>query len=73
MNFQPLMNVRLDRCQPILNLTKDGTVPNLVFTNKKKFDVQQCLNHQNDRVWSRDLSVEGRRVSRHQNPLSVMV
>ena len=52
---------------------KDGTVPNLVLTDEKKFDVQQCLNHQNDRVWSRDGSVEGRRVSRRQNPLSVMV
>ena len=41
---------------------KDGTVPNLVFTDEKKFDVQQCLNHQNDRVLSRDGSVEGRRV-----------
>ena len=52
---------------------KDGTVPNLVFTDEKKFDVQQCLNHRNDRVWSRDGSVEGRRVSQLQNPLSVMV
>ena len=65
--------IRLDRCQHILNLMKDGKVPNLVFTDEKKFDVQQCLNHQNDRVWSRDGSVEGRSVSRRQNPLSVMV
>ena len=49
--------MRLDRCQYILNLLKDGTVPNLVFTNEKKFDVQQCLNYQNDRVWSRGGSV----------------
>ena len=33
--------MRLDRCQHILNLMKDGTVPNLVFTDEKKFDVQQ--------------------------------
>ena len=52
---------------------KDGTVSNLVFTDEKKFDVQQCLNRQNHRVFSRDGSVEGRRVSRRQNPLSVMV
>ena len=65
--------MRLDRCQHILNLMKDGKVPNLVFTDAKKFDVQQCLNHQNDRVWSRDGSVEGRSVSRRQNPLSAMV
>ena len=66
-------HMRLDRCQHILNLMKDRMVPNLVFTDEKKFDVQQCLNHQNDRVWSRDGSVEGRRVSWRQNPLSVMV
>ena len=65
--------IRLDRCQHILNLMKDGKVPNLVFTDEKKFGVQQCLNHQNDRVWSRDGSVLGRRVSRLQNQLSVMV
>ena len=54
MNFQPLMNIiiRLDRCQHILNLMKDGTVPNLVFTDEKIFDVQQCLKKQNAGVWS---------------------
>ena len=36
-------HMRLNRCQHILNLMKDGTVPYLVFTDKKKFDVQQCL------------------------------
>ena len=65
--------LRLDRCQHILNLLKDGTVSNLVFTDEKKFDVQQFQNHQNYRVWSRDGSVEGRRVSRRQNPRYVMV
>ena len=40
--------MRLDRCQHILNLMKDGTMPNLVFTDEKKFDFQQCLTHQND-------------------------
>ena len=30
--------MRLDRCQHILNLMTDGTVPNLVFTDQKKFD-----------------------------------
>ena len=55
--------MRLDRCQHILNLMKDRIVPNLAFTDEKKFNVQQCLNHQNDRVWSRDVSVEGRKVS----------
>ena len=61
--------MRLDRCQHILNLMKDYMVPNLVFTDEKKFDVQQCLNDKNDTVWSRDGSVEGRRVNRRKNPL----
>ena len=48
MNFRPLMNFKsLDRCQHILNLMKDRTVLNLVFTDEKKFDVQQCINQQN--------------------------
>ena len=38
--------MRLDGFQHILNFIKDGTVPNLVLTDEKKFDVQQCLNHQ---------------------------
>ena len=65
--------MRLYRCQHILNLMKDRIVPNLLFTDEKKFDIQQCLNYQNNRVWHRDGSVEARRVSRRQNPLSVMV
>ena len=44
-----------------------------VFTDEKKFDVQQCLNHQIDKVFSRDGSVEGRRIRRLQNHLSVML
>ena len=36
-------------------------------------DGEQCFNHQNNRVWGRNASVEGRRVSRRQNPTSVMV
>ena len=38
----------LDRCRHILNLMKDRTVPNLVFTDEKKFNDQQCLKHQNE-------------------------
>ena len=53
---------------------KDGMLLNLVFSNDVlwRFDVEQCVNHQNDRVWGRNASVEGKRLSRHQNPTSVM-
>ena len=33
---------------------EDGMVPYWVFTDEKKFDVQQCQNHQNNSIWSRD-------------------
>ena len=65
--------MRVERCRHLLNLMKDGMLPNLVFSDKKKFDVEQCVNHQNDGVWDRNAPVEDRRVSRHQNPTSVMV
>ena len=45
-------------------LMKDGTVPNLVFNDEKKFGVQQCLNLQKDWVWCRDGSVEGMQESK---------
>ena len=65
--------MRVERCRHLLNPMEDGMLPNLVFSDEKKFDVEQCVNHQNDRVWARNASVEGRRVSRRQNPTSVMV
>ena len=51
----------------------DGTLPNLVFTDEKKFDIQQVASQQNDRVWASSSSTEGRIVTRRQNPQSVMV
>ena len=50
-----------------------GTLPNLVFTDEKKFDIQHVVNQQNDRVWGSSTSVEGRIVTRRQNPQSVMI
>jgi hypothetical protein len=65
--------MRLERCQHILDLIEDGTLPNLVFSDEKKFDIKQYINHQNDRVWSWDGSVATRTATQHQNPMSVMV
>ena len=47
-----------------------GTLPNLVFTEEKKFDIQQVASQQNDRVWASSSSTEGRIVTRRQNPQS---
>ena len=65
--------MRLERCQHILDLIEDGTLPNLVFSDEKKFDIEQSVNRQNDRVWSRDGSVATRTATRRQNLMSVMV
>ena len=51
----------------------EGTLPKLVFTDKKKFDIQLVVNQQNDRVWVSYSTTEGRIVTRRQNPQSVMV
>ena len=65
--------MRGERCRHLQNLMEVGMLSNLVFSDEKKFDVEQCVNHQNDSVWGRNASVEGRRVSRRQNLTSVMV
>ena len=38
----------------LLSCLEAGTLSNLVFSDKKKFDVQHHVNPQNDRVWSCD-------------------
>ena len=38
-------------------------LPNLVFSNEKKFDVQHHVNPQNDCVWSHDEEVGPQRVT----------
>ena len=51
----------------------DGTLPNLMITDEKKFDIQQVVNQQNNRDCASSSSTEGRIVTRRQNPQSVMV
>ena len=65
--------MRAERSCCIFHQIAQGMLPNLVFTDEKKFDIQQVVNHQNDRVWSALSSSEGRIVMRHQNAQSVMV
>ena len=36
----------------ILSHLEAGMLPNLVFSDKKKFNIQHHLNPQNDHVWS---------------------
>ena len=61
------------KCRKLLQDIAEGTLPNLVFTDEKKFDIQQAVNQKNDRVWASSSTTEGRIVTRRQNPQSVMV
>ena len=65
--------MRVQKCREILQKMTYGTLPNLVFTDEKKFDIQQVVNQQNDWVWASSSSTEGRIVTRRQNPQSVMI
>ena len=49
-----IVDKRLQRSKILLSRTLDGTLPNLVFSDEKKFDVEHHFNTQNDRVWSRN-------------------
>ena len=42
--------MRMERNRQILDEIDKGTLPNLVFTEEEKFDIQQVVNQQNDRV-----------------------
>ena len=57
----------------ILQEMVNGMVPNHVFTDEKKFDIQQVVNQQNDRVRASPSSTEEKIVTRRQNPQSVIV
>ena len=65
--------MRAQKCRKILQEMAEGTLPNLVFTDEKKFDIQQVVSQQNDGVWASSSSTEGRIVTRRQNPQSVIV
>lgn len=72
----PTIEKRLTRSRLLLNRIRDGTLPNIIFSDEKLFSVQQSHNHQNDRVLSRSLeAIPGNagKVFRTQKPASVMV
>ena len=61
------------KCREILQEMGDCTLPIIVFTDGKKFDIQQVINQRNDRVRASSSSTEGRIVTKRQNPQFVMV
>ena len=64
---------RLARAKILLPRIEARMLPNVVFSDEKKFDVQHHVNPQNDRVWSRDGEMGPRTVIRAQGAVSVMV
>ena len=42
--------MRAQKCKKILKDVDEGTLPNLVFTDEEKFDIQQVVNQQNNKV-----------------------
>ena len=65
--------MRTEKCRKFLQDITEGMLPNLVFTDKKKFDIQQAVNQKNDRVWASSSTTEERIVTRCQNLQSLMV
>ena len=63
----------LARARILLFRLEAGMLPNLVFSNEKKFDVQYHVNPQNDCVWSRNGEVVPQRFTWAQRAASVMV
>ena len=65
--------MRAEKCGKLLQDIAEGMLPNLVFTDEKKFDIQQAVSQKNNRVWASSSMTEGRIVTRRQNLQSVMV
>ena len=65
--------MRAKKSRKLLQDIAEGTLSNLVFTDEKKFNIQQAVNQKNDRVWASSSTTEGRIVTERQNPQSVMV
>ena len=68
-----VVDKRLQRCKILLSRIQDDTLPNLVFSDEKKFYVEHHFNVQKDRVWSRNENEGSRVVAKKQCPSSVMV
>ena len=63
----------LARARILFSCLESGMLPNLIFSNEKKFDIQHHVNPQNDCVWSHDGEVGPQRVPHAQGVASVMV
>ena len=71
--YAQVIDKRLQRCKILLSRFHDGTLPNLVFSDEKKFDAEHHFNVQKGRVWSRNGDEGPRVVARKQCPASGIV
>ena len=63
----------LARAKILFSHIEAGTLPNVIFSDEKKFNVQPHVNPQNDNVWSCDDEMGPRTVTRFQGAASEMV
>ena len=57
----------------LLSCINKSTLPNIVFSDKKKFDVQQNHNPQNDRFWLKSGEIDVRVVTWSHGAASLIV
>ena len=67
------MRVRLERCQRLLHRVAPLNWERILFTDKKRFTIEQAHNHQNDRGWCAEATGTSVIVEHCQNKKSVMV
>ena len=68
-----IVDKQLQWSQILLFRIQNGSLTNLVFLDKKKFDVEHHFNTQNDQVWSRDGDERSRVVTMKQCGASLMI
>ena len=70
------MKVRVARCKLLLQRAANSDFHKCVFTDEKIFTIEACHNHQNDRVWVKnitDVNSSEKYLQRVQGAASVMV
>lgn len=68
--------IRLERSKELKRRCAAGELPNIVFSDEKIFTVEQFVNKQNDRIWTRNkrsINPDHFRSTRRQGAASVMV
>jgi transposase len=64
---------RFKRCKILKIRFAAGRHKSIVFSDEKLFTIEQAHNHQNDRIWSKKVLLDGKIISRSQKPKSLMV